>query len=93
MVRAEQPLVDVRTALGELRDHVLVHLLHVFDVVHSARYAGLIGDHGNGQPGPVQCGDRLNSALKKLDTLDGADITAIDNDRTVSVEKNPLPTA
>jgi len=72
---------------------MLVHLLYVFDVVQSASYPSLIGDHGYRQAGPVQRGYRLNSALNELDSLDGTDMPIIDDDCAVPIKKNPLPSA
>ena len=87
VIRAEQPQVDVRAVPRHLLDHVLVHLVHVLDAVVAARDAGLVRHHGDRELGPVQRGDRLDGAVEELDAVDRADIPAVGDDRSVTVEQ------
>jgi hypothetical protein len=70
-------------------DDVLVHLSDVVNSIKPARDAALIRHHSDRDAGAVELGDRLRRPWDELDAVDRADVSMIDDDRPVAIEKDP----
>ena len=81
--------VDVGPVLGQVLRDVLVHPGHVVDPVQPSRDPRLVRHHRDGNTGPVEAGDRLRCALDEFDPVDRADVSMVDDDRAVAIEKDP----
>jgi hypothetical protein len=83
---AEEPGVHVGAQLRHLRGHVLVHEVHIGQLVHPACHTSLVGHHSDRDPRRVQARDGLDRPCDELHVLDGADIPVVDVDGAVTVQ-------
>ncbi len=81
----------MRSVLSQPVCDVLVNLHHIFDAVHPPRDTGLICDHRDRDPGPVEAPDRFRGSLNEVDAVDGADVSVISDDSAVAIEKDSGP--
>jgi hypothetical protein len=66
----------------------LMHSSDIVDPVQSPRDAGLVRNHCDGDAGPVEARDRLGRPFDELDAIHRTDISVINDDRPVPIEKD-----
>jgi hypothetical protein len=81
----------MRAVLGELPGDVLVHLGYVIKSIESSRDSGLITHHRDWDSGPVEPGYCLGCTVNKFDTIDRADVSVVNDDRSIPIEKHAGP--
>src|SRR5439155_1531183 len=55
------------------------------------RDASLVRDHRDGNTSPIEPGYRLRRAVDELNAVYRADVSVINDDRAVAIEKDPGP--
>ncbi len=91
MIRREQKQVDLGPVLGQMLRDVLVYQGDIVDPVQPARNASLVRDQGNRDTCPVEAGDRSRRPVDEFDAINGAHVPVVDDDRAVTIEKDPGP--
>ena len=77
--------------LSQMLCDVLVHQGDVVDPVQATCNTRLVGDHRDGDTCPVECGDRFRRPVDEFDAINRADIAMVNDDRAVTIEKDPGP--
>jgi hypothetical protein len=65
-----------------------MYLGDIIDPVQAPGDTRLVRDHGDRDPGLIEPGDRLGGARDELDTIDGAHVAVVHDDRAVAIQKN-----
>jgi hypothetical protein len=88
MARAIQKQVDARAVPCQMRLDVLVHTSNVVYPVQASCDPGLVGHHRNWDAGPVESGNRTRCPFDKLDSVDRADVSVVNDYRAVAIKED-----
>lgn len=89
MVRAVQKKVYVGAVLAKRCRNIGVNPLDVVGPVETASDPSLVAQHCHWDASVVEPSNCFWHPIDELDAVNGADVTVVDDDRTVAVEQEP----